>query len=204
MLLAGKGHEAVQKVGGHRRCRFDDREVASQVLQELRDGTTSGMTMDLSVDRSRALANGPRRRRRALQPAGQSTPGRFKSGDVFFAIAGPNHDGHDHIEAAFKPGARSPRSCRRAWHAPLEGSAKRASCFRVDEPAEALSCSCPLRTPAVGLVRWSRSRARMARPRPRKSTAALLASELRVSNIQDRRQPQQRARFAALDPANRR
>ena len=41
VLLAGKGHETVQKVGDAARP-FDDRKVAREVLQELRDGRSAG------------------------------------------------------------------------------------------------------------------------------------------------------------------
>ncbi|MEZ5366273.1 MAG: UDP-N-acetylmuramoyl-L-alanyl-D-glutamate--2,6-diaminopimelate ligase [Bryobacterales bacterium] len=41
VLLAGKGHETVQKVAG-RALPFDDREVAREVLRELRNGRRAG------------------------------------------------------------------------------------------------------------------------------------------------------------------
>ena len=39
--LAGKGHETVQKIGG-RALSFDDREVAREVLREMRNGRRAG------------------------------------------------------------------------------------------------------------------------------------------------------------------
>jgi UDP-N-acetylmuramoyl-L-alanyl-D-glutamate--2,6-diaminopimelate ligase len=41
VLLAGKGHETVQKIAG-KALPFDDREVARGVLRELRDGRRAG------------------------------------------------------------------------------------------------------------------------------------------------------------------
>ena len=41
VLLAGKGHETVQKVGG-KALPFDDREVALEVLREMRNGRRAG------------------------------------------------------------------------------------------------------------------------------------------------------------------
>lgn len=67
-------------------------------------------------------------------PAGWSIDSRtLQSGDVFFAVAGPNHDGHDYVEAAFEMGATAAvvqRGFSRAEGRPL---------FSVDDPAAALS-----------------------------------------------------------------
>jgi UDP-N-acetylmuramoyl-L-alanyl-D-glutamate--2,6-diaminopimelate ligase len=41
VLLAGKGHETVQKIGSQA-FPFDDREVAREVLRNLRDGRRMG------------------------------------------------------------------------------------------------------------------------------------------------------------------
>ncbi len=57
-------------------------------------------------------------------------------GDVFFALAGPRHDGHDHVPAALAAGAVA-AVVRRGWDA---SDASRAGfLFRVDDPQQTLS-----------------------------------------------------------------
>ncbi len=56
-------------------------------------------------------------------------------GDVFFALAGPRHDGHDYVAAAFAAGAVA-AVVRREWDA---SDASRAGfLYRVDDPRRAL------------------------------------------------------------------
>src|SRR5215470_6276494 len=50
--------------------------------------------LGLSSEAGEAVATGYSVDSRTLQP-----------GDLFFALRGPNHDGHDHVAAAFERGA---------------------------------------------------------------------------------------------------
>src|SRR6185436_18510419 len=61
------------------------------------------MTLDL---REVALAMGASGEPRAMTAAGWSVDTRTQlPGDVYFALHGPNHDGHDYVVAALEKGA---------------------------------------------------------------------------------------------------
>ncbi|MEZ5366272.1 MAG: Mur ligase domain-containing protein [Bryobacterales bacterium] len=84
------------------------------------------MTIDLSVV-GEALGSG--RDAGKLSATGWSIDSRtVQPGDVFFAIAGPNHDGHDHVSDAFQK-ARWPPSSSVQWKV-FNGDATAASCSR--------------------------------------------------------------------------
>ena len=51
-----------------------------------------------------AATGGARHRRDWRRPASRSTAARSRPGDLFVALAGPNHDGHDYVAAALAKG----------------------------------------------------------------------------------------------------
>lgn len=100
LLIAGKGHESGQTIGA-RELPFDDRDEArsaitlaenpalwtAQAIAQATQGVIQGAGMDfachgVSID-SRTVAHG----------------------DLFIAIQGPSHDGHDWVRAALEQGA---------------------------------------------------------------------------------------------------
>ncbi len=94
VLVAGKGHETCQIIGDEKR-HFSDKEIALACLSETLSvkslariiGARTMPDVDASVARIGTDS-------RTAQP-----------GDCFFAIAGENFDGHDHVAAAFAKGA---------------------------------------------------------------------------------------------------
>lgn len=82
VLIAGKGHEVWQEIGGER-IPFDDREWACFAL-------TWQQGAELSTDT------------RTLRP-----------GELFLALEGEHHDGHDHLSQAVSAGARAAIVARR-------------------------------------------------------------------------------------------
>ena len=98
-------------------------------------------------------------------------------GDVFFAIAGPNHDGHDHVEGAFAKGALA-AVVRREWQ-PRDHSCC-GVLFRVDEPAAALAdlAAYARRRWAGRVVAITGSNGKTT---TKEATAALLSTRYRVS-----------------------
>ena len=136
------------------------------------------MTMELSVI---AAALGAGRDAAGARATGWSIDSRtIQEGDVFFAIAGPNHDGHDHVEAAFKKGAAA-AIVRRAWNAP--GGKPSGFVFRVDEPAEALGAlACFARQRWAGqVVAVTGSNGKTT---TKEITAALLGTKFRTSKTE--------------------
>lgn len=93
--------------------------------------------MKLSLGRLAAILGNSRDADHSIVATGWSIDSRTtQPGDIFFALAGPRHDGHDHVAAAFAAGAAA-AVVRRAWDASV---APRAGfLFRVDNPHEALS-----------------------------------------------------------------
>jgi len=108
-------------------------------------------------------------------PAGWSIDSRtLESGDVFFAVAGPNHDGHDYVEAAFEMGATAAvvqREFSGAEGRPL---------FRVDDPAAALgrAANAARRSWDGRVVAVTGSNGKTT---VKEATAALLGASMKVS-----------------------
>jgi UDP-N-acetylmuramoyl-tripeptide--D-alanyl-D-alanine ligase len=100
--------------------------------------------------------------------------------DVFFAIEGPNHDGHDHVEDAFAKGAAA-AVVRRQWQPSEE--AGDGFLFRVDEPAAALA-----QLAAFARRRWAGRVIAVTgsngKTTTKEATAALLATRYRVSKTE--------------------
>ena len=134
MLIAGKGHEQGQIVGGGRNMRvlpFDDVTVARECagMNALGADHSNGCwpipvddVADGAVGRGRAC-----RRRPAGSPAASSRPAGSRSiaatcvpGDLFFALKGEAIDGHRFVDKAFANGARrrwsiAPSMGRTCW-----------------------------------------------------------------------------------------
>ena len=104
----------------------------------------------------------------------------IEEGDVFFAIVGPNHDGHDHVAEAFAKGAVA-AVVSRQWSAPV--GAAGGFLFRVDQPAEALG-----RLARFARERWGGRVVAITgsngKTTTKEATAALLATKLRTSKTQ--------------------
>ena len=101
-------------------------------------------------------------------------------GDVFFALAGPRHDGHDHVATAFAAGAVA-AVVRRAWDASV--TTRAGFLFRVDDPHEALS-----KLAATLRQRWGGTVVAVTGSNGKTTTkdliAALLSAKLKVSKTQ--------------------
>ena len=102
-MLAGKGHEDYQIVG-RERLPFSDRDEARRALAQAR----RAMSAQLRAERRRGVdgrraAPGERRRRSS---SGVSIDTRtLAAGELFVAIAGPNHDAHRFLARAAAAGA---------------------------------------------------------------------------------------------------
>lgn len=103
-----------------------------------------------------------------------------KPGDLFFALAGPRHDGHDHVAAAFAAGAVA-AVVRRGWDAP--DAVRAGFLFRVDDPQEALS-----QLAAQLRLRWGGTVVAITgsngKTTTKDLTAALLGAKLTVSKTE--------------------
>ncbi|MCA9543967.1 MAG: UDP-N-acetylmuramoyl-tripeptide--D-alanyl-D-alanine ligase, partial [Myxococcales bacterium] len=99
VLVAGKGHETYQEVAGVRRP-FDD------VLESARALAARAGGPRFHTDRLVAVAQGDRVQGAARPFDGVSIDTRtLKPGDAFFALRGPNFDGHRFLEKALAGGA---------------------------------------------------------------------------------------------------
>ena len=98
LVLAGKGHERGQIIGNVT-LPFDDAEEAKLAVSALDNPTLWTQAEIVEATGSNThngdwVANGVSIDTRTLAP-----------GDLFIALSGPNHDGHDHLNAAVKAGA---------------------------------------------------------------------------------------------------
>ncbi len=97
LLLAGKGHETGQIVGATVHP-FHDGQTAVAAIKEI-DGPL--WTSDEARTAVAGCPQGP-----AWTATGVSIDSRtLAAGDLFIAIKGPTHDGHDHVAAALAKGA---------------------------------------------------------------------------------------------------
>ncbi len=128
VLIAGKGHEDYQIVGTTKH-HFDDREQAAAALQSHPIAPPSDLIPDAQPN---AVPSAPTPDSHLSTPSFtpallvRATAGRWltppadlhapirgfsidsrdiQPGMAFVAIVGPNHDGHDHVAAAFRAGA---------------------------------------------------------------------------------------------------
>ncbi|MBI1354409.1 MAG: UDP-N-acetylmuramoyl-tripeptide--D-alanyl-D-alanine ligase [Acidobacteria bacterium] len=101
----------------------------------------------------------------------------IQPGDVFFALAGPRHDGHDYVAAAFAAGAVA-AVVGRSWDTPDAGRA--GFLYRVDDPLRALT-----QLAYEGRRRWDGTVVALTGSNGKTTTkeivAALLATKMRVS-----------------------
>jgi murE/murF fusion protein len=94
VLIAGKGHEDYQ-ILGKTKIHFDDREEA-----------LAAITARIELGEVYAAAHGSVDRVAATAFGGVSIDGRTaRRGDLYFAIRGESHDGHDFVEQAVAAGA---------------------------------------------------------------------------------------------------
>jgi murE/murF fusion protein len=99
VLIAGKGHEDYQ-ILGTTKIHFDDREVAAAAMA-LRPRWTSQELARISDGTVRGEFHGDDVMGRVVIDSRQVAPG-----DLYVAIVGEKHDGHDFCAAAVAAGAR--------------------------------------------------------------------------------------------------
>ncbi len=98
VVIAGKGHETYQ-ILADRTIDFSDEAVAKQFLQKKVEKFTIGKLAEIIGAEPKPSTGGE-------IITGASIDSRtVKRGDCFFAIQGPNFDGHDFVEEALAKGA---------------------------------------------------------------------------------------------------
>jgi UDP-N-acetylmuramoyl-tripeptide--D-alanyl-D-alanine ligase len=105
------------------------------------------------------------------------------AGDLFFAIRGPQHDGHDYIDAALQRGAAGAVAARDWLAARLAGGGGVERVIGVDDPAEALRGLA-----AAARLRWGRPVVGITgsngKTTTKEAVSALLATRYRVSKTE--------------------
>ncbi|VCU69551.1 UDP-N-acetylmuramoyl-tripeptide--D-alanyl-D-alanine ligase [Pigmentiphaga humi] len=106
VLLAGKGHEAYQEIGGVRQA-FSDAEHAARALGAYRSpAAASGlMTLADAARAMRGVVHGPAGAEQALFGSIGSDSRKVSPGELFFALSGERFDGHQYVAQAGQAGA---------------------------------------------------------------------------------------------------
>jgi UDP-N-acetylmuramyl-tripeptide synthetase/UDP-N-acetylmuramoyl-tripeptide--D-alanyl-D-alanine ligase len=100
LLIAGKGHESGQTIGAYV-LPFDDRDEARAAMAQVGVSPLWQCTDIIQATQGRRNGTGE-----ALDCFGVSIDSRtVRHGDLFIAIKGPSHDGHDWVKAALEAGA---------------------------------------------------------------------------------------------------
>ena len=100
LVIAGKGHETGQIIGD-RVLPFDDATEARSAVQQ-----ADRISTPLWTGAEAAAATGGTAEGRDWAVSGVSIDSRtLQPGDLFVALRGPQHDGHDHLAAALAAGA---------------------------------------------------------------------------------------------------
>jgi UDP-N-acetylmuramoyl-tripeptide--D-alanyl-D-alanine ligase len=123
----------------------------------------------------------PAERREEKTVTGYSIDSRtVAAGDLFFAIRGPHHDGHDYIEAALERGAAGAVACRDWLGARRAAGGGGEHVVGVDDPAAALR-----RLAAAARLKWGKPVVGITgsngKTTTKEAVSALLATRYRVS-----------------------
>jgi len=104
VLIAGKGHETYQ-ILADKTIDFSDEAVAKQFLRKKLKKFTVGELAEIIGAELKAIAS-HERQATSDEITGVSIDSRtVREGECFFAIKGPNFDGHDFLEEALAKGA---------------------------------------------------------------------------------------------------
>ncbi|MBQ5316332.1 MAG: UDP-N-acetylmuramoyl-L-alanyl-D-glutamate--2,6-diaminopimelate ligase [Oscillospiraceae bacterium] len=113
VVLAGKGHEDYQILAGGVHIRFDEREIAGEALDRVRETLTDEDIKHFTrADECTAPAF------RIAADRVSSDTRTIESGDVFIALKGENFDGADFADKAVESGAAAVITDRRGTGVP--------------------------------------------------------------------------------------